>query len=90
VHPKESKIIYPSGKFIIVRSIENPDDCFVYRGHSVQTTVAKFSGNGFWVCSADISGKVKVWSWDHPVLSYFVFFLLFSSHTDSIGTPDEA
>lgn len=30
------------------------------------TTVAKFSPNGYWVASADISGKVKVWSWDNP------------------------
>lgn len=65
-HPKELKLIYPSGKFIVVRSIDNPDDCFIYRGHAVQTTVAKFSPNGYWVCSADTSGKVRVWSWDHP------------------------
>lgn len=66
VHPKEPKIIYCSGKFIVIRSIDNPDDCFVYRGHTFQTTVAKFSPNGFWVCSADVSGKAKIWSYDHP------------------------
>lgn len=57
-HPKESKIIYPSGKFIVVRDVKNPADCFVYRGHNSKTTVAKFSPNGFWVASADITGKV--------------------------------
>lgn len=30
------------------------------------TTVAKFSPNGYWVASADIGGKVRIWSWDHP------------------------
>ncbi|CAM9423674.1 unnamed protein product [Discosporangium mesarthrocarpum] len=66
VHPREPKLIYPSGKFIIVRDIENPSDCFVYRGHNVKTTVAKFSPNGFWVASADIHGKVRIWAWDNP------------------------
>jgi WD repeat-containing protein 1 (actin-interacting protein 1) len=50
----------------VVRNIENPNDCFIYRGHAHKTTVAKFSPSGFWVCSADISGKVKVWAWDNP------------------------
>lgn len=57
-HPKESKIIYPSGKFIVVRDMVDPCDVFVYRGHNAKTTVAKFSPNGFWVASADITGKV--------------------------------
>lgn len=65
-HPKEPLIIYPSGKYIVVKNILNPSDCFVYRGHAAQTTVAKFSPNGFWVASADISGKVRVWAWDNP------------------------
>ncbi|CAM9495565.1 unnamed protein product, partial [Choristocarpus tenellus] len=66
VHPKEPKVIYPSGKFIVVRDIENPADCFVYRGHNSKTTVAKFSPNGFWVASADTAGKVRIWAWDNP------------------------
>lgn len=59
-HPKEPKIIYPSGKFIVVRDVTNPTDVFVYRGHNSKTTVAKFSPNGFWVASADITGKVCI------------------------------
>ncbi|CAM9151981.1 unnamed protein product [Phaeothamnion confervicola] len=66
VHPKEPKIVYPSGKFIVVRDLENPANCFVYRGHNNKTTVAKFSPNGFWVASADIAGKVRIWSWENP------------------------
>ena len=57
-HPKEPRIIYPSGRFIVVRNLDDPTDCFVYRGHATNTTVAKFSPNGFWVASGDISGKV--------------------------------
>eukprot|EP00968_Pinguiococcus_pyrenoidosus_P012690 scaffold1130_cov195-Pinguiococcus_pyrenoidosus.AAC.51 len=35
-------------------------------GHIANTTVAKFSPSGFWVCSADETGKIMVWSWDNP------------------------
>uniref|UniRef100_A0A7S1U9R9 Anaphase-promoting complex subunit 4 WD40 domain-containing protein n=1 Tax=Phaeomonas parva TaxID=124430 RepID=A0A7S1U9R9_9STRA len=65
-HPKENKVIYCSGKNVVVRSIDDPSDCFVYRGHNAATTVAKFAPNGYWVCSADSSGKIMVWSWDNP------------------------
>jgi len=65
-HPKESRIIYTSGKLVVVRNLDDPNDCFVYRGHSHPTTVAKFSPNGYWVASADTAGKVRVWSWDNP------------------------
>lgn len=66
IHPREPKIIFTSGKLVIIRNIENPRDCFVYRGHAYPTTVAKFSPNGYWVASADLSGKVRIWSWDNP------------------------
>lgn len=52
LHPTEPKIIYPSGKFIVVKNINDPSDCFIYRGHTQPTTVAKFSPNGYWVASA--------------------------------------
>jgi len=65
-HPREPRVIYPSGKYIIIRNLEDPTDSFVYRGHSHITTVAKFSPNGFWVASGDVSGKVKIWAWDNP------------------------
>nr|CCA21220.1 conserved hypothetical protein [Albugo laibachii Nc14] len=66
VHPKEPKLIYCSGKLVVVRSLEDPTDCLVYRGHNEPTTVAQFSPNGFWVASADTTGKVRIWSYDHP------------------------
>jgi WD repeat-containing protein 1 (actin-interacting protein 1) len=70
LHPREPKMIYPrylfhqtplplltllSGKFIVVKNIDDPSDCFIYRGHTQPTTVAKFSPNGYWVASAGIS-----------------------------------
>ncbi|CAM9730113.1 unnamed protein product [Chrysoparadoxa australica] len=65
-HPKDPILLYPSGKYIIARNLEDPSQSFVYRGHNAVTTVAKFSPNGFWVASADATGKVRVWAWDNP------------------------
>lgn len=65
-HPKEPRIIYPSGKFVVVRNVMDPGDSFIYRGHAFPVTVAKFSPNGYWVASADEGGKIRVWSWDNP------------------------
>jgi hypothetical protein len=66
-HPTQPKIIYPSGKFIIIKNLEDPSDSFVYRAHAFPTTVAKFSPNGFWVASA---GKC---CWSRFVLSFLLF-----------------
>lgn len=65
-HPREPRIIYGSGKYVVVRSLVDPSDNFVYRAHQHPVTVAKFSPNGYWVASGDTSGKVRVWSWDNP------------------------
>ncbi|CAM9845846.1 unnamed protein product, partial [Heterosigma akashiwo] len=37
-HPHLPKVIYPSGKFIVVRDIENAASDLVYRGHNALTT----------------------------------------------------
>ncbi|OQR96298.1 hypothetical protein THRCLA_07321 [Thraustotheca clavata] len=66
VHPKEPKLIYCTGKLVVVRDLESPGNCLIYQGHNSPTTVAKFSPNGYWVASGDISGKVRVWSYDNP------------------------
>ncbi|DAZ99084.1 TPA: hypothetical protein N0F65_008389 [Lagenidium giganteum] len=66
VHPKEPKLIYPSGKLVVVRNLEDPTQSFVYKGHNDAVTVAKFSPSGYWVASGDVSGKVRIWSYDNP------------------------
>lgn len=65
-HPSKPLIVYPSGKLIVIRDLENSANSFVYRGHLAEATVAKFSPNGAYVASADKSGKVRVWAWTNP------------------------
>lgn len=59
--PKGKNFIYANGNSIIIRNIENPAVSEVYTEHSTQTTVAKYSPSGFYICSADQSGKVRIW-----------------------------
>ncbi|KAH6899988.1 WD40-repeat-containing domain protein [Thelonectria olida] len=58
---KGQRIVYPAGKSIFVRSIDDPSDCKEYTGHTAPTTIARFSPNGFKVASGDASGMLKVW-----------------------------
>ena len=38
---------------------------FVYRGHTAQVTAARFSPSGCYVASADVRGRLRVWSYDN-------------------------
>ena len=65
-HPKEPKLIYCFGKYVIVRSLNDAGDNFVYRGHKHAVGAAAFAPNGFWVASGDANGFLRVWAWDNP------------------------
>eukprot|EP00605_Chrysophyceae_sp_TOSAG23-4_P001200 GSChrysophyteH1.ASY1.ANO1.1309.1 assembled CDS len=65
-HPTKPIIVYPSGRLVVFRDLENSGNSFIYRGHLFDATVAKFSPNGAYVASADKSGKVRVWAWTNP------------------------
>ncbi|GAB9464547.1 Wd40 repeat stress protein/actin interacting protein [Globisporangium polare] len=90
VHPKEPKIIYCSGKLVIVRNLDDPTDTFVYRGHNEQTTVAKFSPSGYWVASGDVSGKVRVWSYDNPEHTLKIEVPVFAGEIKDIAWDPES
>lgn len=60
----EPILLYPSRQFVIARNLKTGKS-FVYRGHTANVTVAKFSPSGAYVASADVRGKLRVWSFDH-------------------------
>ncbi|KAF0700925.1 Aste57867_8573 [Aphanomyces stellatus] len=90
VHPKEPKIIYCTGKLVVVRDLVNPVDCFIYKGHNDATTVAKFSPNGYWVASADVTGKVRVWSYDNPEHTLKVEVPVFAGEVKDLAWDPES
>lgn len=61
-NPKSSSIIYCNGRSVIIRSLVDPLQVEVYGEHGYPVTVARFSPNGEWVASGDVSGTVRVWA----------------------------
>ncbi|CAH1802469.1 unnamed protein product, partial [Owenia fusiformis] len=59
--PKGKNFLYTNGTSVIIRNIEDPSIAGVYAGHNRETTVAKYSPNGLYIASGDISGKVRIW-----------------------------
>jgi len=61
IDPKGKNILYCNGNCIFIRDVENPINCDVYSQHAKDTTVAAYSPSGFYICSADTSGKIRIW-----------------------------
>jgi WD repeat-containing protein 1 (actin-interacting protein 1) len=69
INNDRSILLYGSGKLVIVRdfSKDGGSNSFVYRGHMANVTCAKFSPSGSYIASADVRGKLRVWSWDNEL-----------------------
>lgn len=59
--PKGNNFLYTHGNSVIIRNLANPDISDVYTQHSCQVNVAKYSPSGFYIASADKSGKIRIW-----------------------------
>ena len=59
--PKGKNFLYVNGNSVFIRNIENPLECDVYTEHSYPVYVAKYSPSGFYIASADQTGKVRIW-----------------------------
>lgn len=59
--PMGKNFLYTNGNNVLIRDIANPSICEVYTEHSQPTTVAKYSPSGFYIASADNTGKVRIW-----------------------------
>jgi len=56
-----SKLIYCVGKQVVIRDLHNPLDAWMYGEHKHDTTVARFAPSGFYIASADVSGRIVIW-----------------------------
>lgn len=59
--PKGKTFLYTNNNSVIIRNIDNPAISDVYTEHSCAVNVAKYSPSGFYIASADQSGKVRIW-----------------------------
>jgi len=58
---KNNQIAYGCGKAVVVRSLLNPSEGFMFHEHKANVNVATFSPNGEWIASGDAEGTVIVW-----------------------------
>ncbi|XP_069948850.1 actin-interacting protein 1 isoform X1 [Cherax quadricarinatus] len=66
VDHKGKKLLYGNGNSVIIRDLENPAIAEVYTEHSIQVNVAQYSPSGFYICSGDQHGKVRIWDTINP------------------------
>ncbi|XP_050231429.1 actin-interacting protein 1-2-like [Mercurialis annua] len=59
--PKSNSILYTNGRSVIIRYLGNPLQVHVYGEHSYPVTVARYSPNGEWIASGDVSGTIRIW-----------------------------
>ncbi|XP_077243946.1 actin-interacting protein 1-2-like isoform X2 [Tasmannia lanceolata] len=59
--PKSNSILYCNGRSVIIRYLDRPLEVSIYGEHAYHVTVARFSPNGEWIASADVSGTVRIW-----------------------------
>ncbi|MCL4128450.1 UNVERIFIED_CONTAM: hypothetical protein GTU68_035864 [Idotea baltica] len=58
---KGKKVVYVHGNSVIIRDLADPSISEVYTEHSVPVTVAKYAPSGYYICSGDQHGKVRIW-----------------------------
>lgn len=86
--PKTNAILYCNGRSIIIRHLDKPLDIDVYTDHGYPTTVARFSPNGEWVASADVSGTVRIWGRYNDHVLKVEFRVLTGRVDDLMWSPD--
>lgn len=59
--PDGNKIVYCHGHSVIIREVDSPQYADIYTQHACDVNVAKYSPSGFYIASADKSGKVRIW-----------------------------
>lgn len=59
--PKGVNFLYCHGNSVIIRELARPEVSDVYTQHSCQVNVAKYSPSGFYIASADKSGRIRLW-----------------------------
>ncbi|CAK8688705.1 unnamed protein product [Clavelina lepadiformis] len=59
--PKGKNFLYCTKNCVVIRDIENPMEFDGYYAHQKPPTCAKYSPSGFYICSGDSSGKIRIW-----------------------------
>ncbi|RAL41488.1 hypothetical protein DM860_010282 [Cuscuta australis] len=85
---KSNSILYCNGRSVIIRYLDRPLEVAVYAEHAYPTTVARYSPNGEWIASADVSGTVRIWGTHNDFVLKNEFRVLSGRIDDLQWSPD--
>lgn len=85
---KCNQILYTNGRSVIILNLDNPLQVSVYAEHAYPATVARFSPNGEWIASADVSGTVRIWGTHNDFVLKKEFKVLSGRIDDLQWSPD--
>lgn len=86
--PKSNSILYCNGRSVLIRNLDRPLDVSVYGEHGYPVTVARYSPNGEWIASADVSGVVRIWGTHNEYVLKNEFKVLSGRIDDLQWSPD--
>ncbi|KAK0573076.1 hypothetical protein LWI29_002644 [Acer saccharum] len=86
--PKSNSILYCNGRSVLVRYLDRPLHVQVYGEHGYPVTVARYSPNGEWIASADVSGTVRIWGTHNEFVLKKEFKVLSGRIDDLQWSPD--
>ncbi|KAL6584491.1 Actin-interacting protein 1-1 [Orobanche minor] len=86
--PKTNSILYCNGRCVIIRHLGRPLEVQVYGEHAYPVTVARYSPDGEWIASADISGTVRIWGTYNEFVLKKEFRVLSGRIDDLQWSPD--
>lgn len=86
--PKSNKVLYTNGRSVIILDLHNPLNVAIYGEHAYPATVARFSPNGEWIASADVSGTVRIWGTHNDHVLKKEFKVLSGRIDDLQWSPD--
>ncbi|EOY00921.1 Transducin family protein / WD-40 repeat family protein isoform 1 [Theobroma cacao] len=85
---KSNSILYCNGRSVFIRYLDHPLDVAVYGEHGYPVTVARYSPNGEWIASADVSGTVRIWGTHNDFVLKNEFKVLSGRIDDLQWSPD--
>lgn len=80
----KNRIIYPSGKCVILRSLDGQEN-WVFDKHKYSVSVAKISPSGYYVASGDEAGNVLVWDCSQHEMNLKSEFKVLSSKINDLA-----
>ncbi|XP_039041069.1 actin-interacting protein 1-1-like [Hibiscus syriacus] len=87
-NPKLNSILYCNARSVFIRYLDSPLDVAVYGEHSYPVTVARYSPDGEWIASADVSGVIRIWGTHNDFVLKNEFKLLSGRIDDLQWSPD--